>query len=165
MNRESSVYFGKLDTDRVAAIGMLCGGFQALEISPDPRIDTSVICNSGILKDPPPAGLPMPVVSKDTLKQLHAPIIYIIGGPKDIAYPNAMDDFALSQGVPAFLANLDVGHMATYAEPNGGKFGEVVSAWMKWQLKNDQKAGAMFVGPQCGLCTDPKWKIEWKNRR
>jgi hypothetical protein len=61
------------------------------------------------------------------------------GGPSDIAYPNALDDFALIQGVPAFLANLEVGHMTTYAKSNGGKFGEVVSAWLKWQLKNDQK--------------------------
>lgn len=162
-SRESSVYSGKLDTDKVAAMGMSCGGLQALEISPDPRIDTSVICNSGILKDPPPAGLPMPVVSKDTLKQLHAPIIYIIGGPKDIAYPNAMDDFARIEKVPVVMINRDVGHGGTYAEPHGGAFSDAAIAWLKWQLNGDAEAALMFRGEDCGFCRDPEWKIETKN--
>ncbi len=162
-SRESSVYSGKLDTDKVAAMGMSCGGLQALEISPDPRIDTSVICNSGILKDPPPAGLPMPVVSKDTLKKLHAPIIYIIGGPKDIAYPNAMDDFALIEKVPVIIINRDVGHGGTYAEPHGGAFSDAAIAWLKWQLCGDAEAALMFRGEDCGFCRDPEWKIETKD--
>ena len=162
-SRKSSAYFGKLNTDKVAAMGMSCGGLQALEISPDPRIDTSVICNSGILKDPPPAGLPMPVVSKDTLKQLHAPIIYIIGGPKDIAYPNAMDDFALIEKVPVIMINRDVGHGGTYAEPHGGAFSDAAIAWLKWQLNGDAEAALMFRGEDCGFCRDPEWKIEVKN--
>ena len=154
---------GRLDTEKIAVMGQSCGGLQALEVSGDPRIRTTVLLNSGVFKGG--QKLPGLAVTKETLKSLHAPIAYFIGGPSDIAYPNALDDFELIQGVPAFLANLDVGHMATYAEPNGGKFGEVVGAWLKWQLKDDQKAGTMFVGPQCGLCSDPKWKVEWKNRR
>ena len=34
--------------------------------------------------------------------------------------------------------------------------------WLKWQLKGDNSAAKMFVGPSCGLCTDPKWTIERK---
>ena len=162
-SRKSSAYFGKLNTDKVAAMGMSCGGLQALEISPDPRIDTSVICNSGVLNGPPPAGLPMPVVSKDTLKQLHAPIIYIIGGPKDIAYPNAMDDFARIEKVPVIMINRDVGHGGTYAEPHGGAFSDPAVAWLKWQLYGDADAALMLKGEDCGLCEDPQWKIETKN--
>ncbi len=162
-SRKSSIYYGKLDTDKVAAMGMSCGGLQALEVSPDPRIDTSVICNSGILNSAPPAGLSMPELTKDTLKQLHAPIIYVIGGEKDIAYPNAMDDFKRIENVPVAIINLDVGHGGTYAQPHGGAFSNPTIAWLKWQLKGDSKAASMFKGDKCGLCTDKKWKIETKN--
>ena len=162
-SRESSVHFDKLDTDKVAAMGMSCGGLQALEISPDPRIDTSIICNSGILNGPLPEGLPMPSVSKDTLNKLHAPIIYIIGGEKDIAYPNAMDDFKRIEKVPVVIINLDVGHGGTYAQSHGGAFSDPTIAWLKWQLNGDEEAALMFRGEKCGLCMDTEWKIETKN--
>jgi dienelactone hydrolase len=162
-SNKSSKYFGKLNTDEVAAMGMSCGGLQALEISPDPRIDTSVICNSGILNSPPPANLPMPAVAKDTLSKLHAPIIYVMGGEKDIAYPNAMDDFKRINKLPVVIINLDVGHGGTYAEPHGGKFSDPTIAWLKWQLNGDEDAAKMFKGNNCSLCTDKDWKIEKKN--
>ena len=95
------------------------------------------------------------------LQKLHAPVVYFIGGPTDIAYENAESDFRLIQ-VPLFKANLDVGHMATYAQPNGGAFGKVAGDWLKWQLKGDKAAGAQFTGSQCGLCQDAKWKVERK---
>ena len=163
--RKSSAYFGKLDTDKVAAMGMSCGGLQALEVSPDPRIDTSVICNSGILNGPPPEGLSMPALTKETLKELHAPIIYIIGGEKDIAYPNAMDDFKRIENLPVAIINLDVGHGGTYAQPHGGAFSVPTIAWLKWQLNGDAEAASTFKGDKCGLCTDKDWKIETKNIR
>jgi dienelactone hydrolase len=162
-SRKSSAYFAKLDTDKVAAMGMSCGGLQALEVSPDPRIDTSVICNSGVLNGPPPEGFKMPAVSKDTLKQLHAPVIYIIGGEKDIAYANAMDDFSRIEKVPVVMINRDVGHGGTYAEPHGGAFSDAAVAWLKWQLSGDEEAALMFRGENCGFCGDPEWKIETKN--
>lgn len=158
-----SAYFGKLDTERVAAMGMSCGGLQALEVSPDPRIKTSVICNSGILNNEPPPGLPMPAVTKDILKKLHAPIIYIIGGEEDIAYPNAVDDFARIEKIPVVMINLDVGHGGTYADPHGGAFSDPTIAWLKWQLNGDTEASLMFRGEDCGLCLDEEWKIEIKN--
>ncbi len=160
--RKSSAYYGKLDTGKVAAMGMSCGGLQALEVSPDPRIDTSVICNSGILNGPPPEGLSMPALTKETLKELHAPILYVIGGEKDIAYPNAMDDFKRIENLPVAIINLDVGHGGTYAQPHGGAFSNPTIAWLKWQLKGDTVASSMFRGDKCTLCTDKEWKIETK---
>ncbi len=162
-SRKSSVYFEKLDIDKVAAMGMSCGGLQALEVSPDPRIDTSVICNSGILNGPPPEGLKMPTLTKDDLKRLHSPIIYVIGGEKDIAYPNAMDDFKRIENIPAAIINLDVGHGGTYAQPHGGAFSDPTIAWLKWQLNGDEEAAFMFKGEKCGLCINTEWEIETKN--
>ena len=50
-NKESR-YYHKIATDKVAVAGMSCGGLQALEVSTDPRVTTTMVCNSGILNSP-----------------------------------------------------------------------------------------------------------------
>jgi len=62
--------------------------------------------------------------------------------------------------IPVAMANLDVGHGGTYREPNGGEFGRVAVAWLKWRLQGDDTAGKMWAGPSCGPCTDARWKLE-----
>jgi hypothetical protein len=44
-----SVYYRKIDTSKVAVFGHSCGGLQALEVSSDPRIKTTLVVDSGIL--------------------------------------------------------------------------------------------------------------------
>ena len=39
----------KLDTNKIAVAWMSWGGLQALEVAPDSRIATAMICSSGIL--------------------------------------------------------------------------------------------------------------------
>jgi hypothetical protein len=195
--RQDSKYYQKLNPSKFAVFGHSCGGLQALEVSPDPRVTTVLVMDSGLFgpggapkigapkvgpppqggaQQPgmPPAGAPqgkmppggmmmaMPAVGKDVLQKLHTPVIYIIGGEKDIAYPQAVDDFAKIDKVAVAMANLDVGHGGTYNQPNGGEFGRVAVAWLKWQLKKDETAGKMFSGQSCGLCKDDKWKFEKK---
>ena len=159
----SSQYYQKLDTNKIAVAGMSCGGLQALEVAPDPRITTAMICNSGILGDPG-RGMPgMPSLTKDHLAKLHTPVLYILGGEKDIAYNNGMDDFRRINHVPVFAANLNVGHGGTYSKPHGGDFAKVATAWLQWQLKGDQEAAKWFVGDPCGLANVTGWKVEKKN--
>jgi hypothetical protein len=157
--RPESRYAGKLAADKVAVMGQSCGGLQALAVSPDPRITTSVSWNSGLLTAPPPAHIKVPVVEKSVLAQLHAPIAYFLGGVEDVAYSNAMDDVARIDRVPLFFGSIDVGHGGTFAEPHGGEFGRVGVAWLRWRLMDDQSAGALFTGVDCGLCTDPRWQV------
>ena len=156
----SSQYYQKLDTNKIAVAGMSCGGLQALEVAPDTRIATAMICNSGILGDPG-KGMPgMPSLKKDHLAKLHTPILYILGGEKDIAYNNGMDDFRRVNHLPIFVANLNVGHGGTYSKPHGGEFAKVATAWLQWQLKDDEEAAKLFVGDPCGLrrCKGGKWR-------
>jgi hypothetical protein len=197
--RSDSKYYGKLDPSEFAVAGMSCGGLQALEVAPDPRVKTLLVMDSGLFgeggmpkmgtakkvmpqgKAPqegaPKAGMPqgkmpqgkgggmmgMPAVGKEVLAKLHSPTIYIIGGETDIAYPQAIDDFAKIDKVPVAIANLEgVGHGGTYSQPNGGEFGVVAGAWLKWQLKGDKEAGKMFTGSDCGLCTRKGWTYEKK---
>jgi hypothetical protein len=160
---KSSQYYNKIDITKIAVSGMSCGGLQTLETAPDPRVTTAVICNSGILGTAG-SGMPgMPNLTKDHLIKLHTPTLYILGGEKDIAYGNGMDDFKRINHVPVFVANMDVGHGGTYGQPHGGEFAIVATAWFKWQLKGDGEAGKMFKGDPCGLSKNPKWKVEKKN--
>lgn len=161
-NAKPGPYSGRIDTAAVAVMGQSCGGLQAIEASADPRIRTTVVWNSGVIVDH--TGLPkLSNATKESLKAYRAPVAYFIGGPVDVAYPNARDDFARITTVPVFMGNLNVGHGGTYRHVNGGWFGEVGEAWLAWRLKGDQEAGKMFAGPKCGLCVAPEWKIEKKN--
>ena len=159
---QSSQYYLKLDTNRIAVAGMSCGGLQALEVAPDPRVKTAIICNSGILGNPGSGRSGMPKLTKDHLEKLHTPILYLLGGESDIAYKNGMDDVQRINHVPIFAANLNVGHGGTYSKPHGGEFAKVATAWLQWQLKSDNEAAKMFVGERSGLAKAEGWKVEKK---
>ena len=152
-SRQGSKYYNKLDTTKVAVAGFSCGGLEAYAVSNDPRVTTTGIFSSGLLND----------ADDYQLRRLTKPIAYFIGGPSDIAYPNAMDDWGkLPAGLPAFMGNLNVGHGGTYDQPNGGEFGRVAVLYLKWRLKGDTTAGANFVGANCGLCRS-QWTVQQKN--
>lgn len=161
---KKSPYNGKIDVKNIAVSGMSCGGLQTLEIAPDQRVTTAVVCNSGILPSSN-AGFPgMPNLKKDYLEKLHTPTLYILGGESDIAYNNGMDDYRRINNVPVFMANMDVGHGGTYGQHHGGEFAKVATAWFMWHMKGDKEASKMFLGADCGLCSDSKWKLESKNQ-
>jgi dienelactone hydrolase len=159
-NDKEGDYRGKIDTTKVAAMGHSLGGLQALEVSSDPRITTTVLWNSGVLPGNRSLG---PKVTREGLNKLHAPLAYFIGGPKDIAAKNAEDDFQAIKELPVFPASRDVGHGGTYGETHGGAFAVAGVAWLKWQLKGDKEAAKMFLGDLPGLATDTKWSVKAKN--
>lgn len=157
-----SPYFGKIDPKKVAVSGFSCGGIQALKLASDPRIKAVIVHNSGLLPDGSP---PMAFITttKALLDTLRTPIIYIQGGPTDIAYQNGKDDFQRIKHVPAYFLNQDTGHGGTFLQDNGGRAATVAVAWLNWQLRGDARAAKMFTGKECGLCRDPAWSIERKN--
>jgi hypothetical protein len=100
----------------------------------------------------------------EILPKLHAPILFLNGGPGDSGFANAKANFEAIGQVPVVLAYQEVGHYpATYRQPNGGAFAKAVGGWLKWRLKGDATAKKMFVGDSCVLCADSSWKIERKN--
>jgi hypothetical protein len=201
--RKDSKYYQKIDPSKFAVMGQSCGGLQAMEVSFDPRVTTTIMWNSGLFdaanmpkmdasKMPGgagnggPGGSPsgngpggaqgagpggpqggngrpqmgkMPVINltKDDLKKLHAPILYVGGGSTDIAYGNMQSDYERINQVPVFMAQRETGHMGTYSQKNGGAFAAMGAAWLEWQLKGDQEAKKMFVGESCGFCTAEGW--------
>ncbi len=158
----ASPYYQKIDTKNVCVAGMSCGGLQTLFNCADPRITALMICNSGLFKQSNAAqavgGMPMP--PKEKLKDIHCPIIYILGGKTDIAYENGMDDFHLIQHVPSCAANFPVGHGGTYRDAHGGEFMVPALAWLNWQLKGDRKAAKMFIGRKPELLQRKDWTLE-----
>jgi dienelactone hydrolase len=160
-----SIYFKKINTKKIAVAGMSCGGLQALEVAGDPRISTLIVANSGIFIEPMRGNaMPMmPQLDKTHLQKIHTPTLYLLGGPSDIAYKNGMDDVAKINHVPVFVANLDVGHGGTYAQPHGGEYAKVATAWLNWQLKDDRKSGKLFTGKKPQLATKPGWVVDKKN--
>nr|WP_324257983.1 alpha/beta hydrolase [Cellvibrio fontiphilus] len=164
---KNSAYFKKLNTNKIALAGMSCGGLQALEVAGDPRITTLIVANSGIFIEPLRGNaMPMmPQLDKTQLKKIHTPTLYLLGGPSDIAYKNGMDDVEKINHVPVFVANLDVGHGGTYAQPFGGEYGKVATAWLNWQLKDDKKSAKLFSGKTPELSTWKGWVVDKKNMK
>ncbi len=160
---KKSPYYQKIDVTKIAVSGMSCGGLQTLEVASDPRVSTVVVCNSGIFNTPGNGISNMPNLTKENLTKIHTPTLYMLGGEKDIAYNNGMDDYKRINHVPVFMANMDVGHGGTYSQPHGGEFAKVATAWYQWQLKGDQKAGKLFTGSPAGLAQNPNWRFEKKN--
>ncbi|MBI1360539.1 MAG: alpha/beta hydrolase [Alphaproteobacteria bacterium] len=164
---KSSPYYNRLNPNEVAVMGQSCGGLQAIAVSGDPRVKTTVIWNSGVFREGTAPALKMSGATKDSIKKFHAPVAYFLGGPSDLAYANGKDDFSRipTPGVPAFLGSIHVGHGGTYNQPGGGRFGEVGVAWLNWRLKDDKASARYFQGADCFLCKNPIWEVDKKNMR
>jgi dienelactone hydrolase len=163
-SRNGSPYKDKLDSSKIAVMGMSCGGIQAYAVATDPRVKLVGIFNSGILNKPPAGRAPaMEDVRKDQLDKLHSPIFFVMGDKTDIAFENGLDDFKRINVAPAIHLYKDgVGHGGTYSQPNGGDFGRVAVSMLNWQLKGDKEASKMFLGANCGLCQDTQWHVSTK---
>jgi hypothetical protein len=159
--RAGSPYFGRIDPAQVAYSGWSCGGLQALQVAKDARVKTLVIHNSGVLNSGS-STIPGMNVGKEVLQTLHTPVIYIQGGPTDIAYANGMDDFNRIGHVPIAMANLPVGYGGTFNESNGGAAASVAVSWLNWHLRGDGESAKRFVGEDCGLRKDSQWTLQRK---
>lgn len=159
--RKDSRYFGRIDTAKVAVAGHSCGGLQAIQAGADPRIKTVIVHNSGVFTDGtnPIKGM---TVDKSLLKKLHTPTLYVLGGKLDVAWVNGTDDFGKIDHLPVAMLDADVGHGGTFREENGGDVARFSVAWLNWQLRGDVEAGKLFTGKDCGLCSDPKWRLARK---
>jgi uncharacterized protein len=160
--RTGGEFAGRIDVSRIGVGGHSCGGLQALAVSHDPRIDTTLVLNSGIYvrTDNARSGVS---IDKSQLARLHAPMLYLDGGPEDIAYVNAADDVARIGQVPVFRASLPVGHGGTFwTQRDGGEWARVATRWLDYTLKDDADASWDFAGPACRLCMNKRWSVVQK---
>lgn len=161
-SRPGSPLRGRIAVDEVAVSGWSCGGLQALSAAQDPRVKTTVVMNSGFFNDGanPIGGV---ISDKALLTGLRGSVLYVLGGPTDMAVANGTDDYKRINRIPAALVNIPVGHGGTYMQLHGGVGAEVVTAWLDWRLKGSAAAAARFLGPDCGFCRDPRLSLERKN--
>jgi hypothetical protein len=145
--RAGSPLNGKIALDRVAVMGQSCGGFMALELGADPRVDTIGVFNSGAQGD-----------AAGTVAKLRGPVLLINGHERDFLMASSEATFEAIQKLPAFYgARRNAGHTATVDHPGGGEFANVASNWIRWQFKGDKEARRMFAGKDCSLCTNANW--------
>ena len=153
-----SEYYHCLDLDHVAAMGQSCGGAQVLGVAYDPRIKTCVMLNTGI------GDMEMQGASKESLKNLHQPMFYMIGGPADIAYANAQKDYErIADNIPVVMLNSKDGHSGTYYEKHGGNYAKAVVKWLDWQLKGQVGQSALFLDDEYLKLKFPEWQGVRKN--
>jgi hypothetical protein len=156
--RAGSPLNGKIAVDRVAVMGQSCGGFLSISLGADPRVDTIGVFNSGLQ-----AGGRGGVSAADALGKLHGPVLFINGHERDFLMAASLANYEAIERVPAFYgARHNAGHTATVDHPGGGEFANVASNWVRWTFKGDKKAGAMFVGKSCSLCTNANWDVKSK---
>ncbi|WP_436049767.1 hypothetical protein [Phenylobacterium sp. LjRoot225] len=158
--RAGSPYYQRIDSTAVAVSGHSCGGMQAILLAQDPRVKAVIIHNSGInelLPDNPPI-----LMHRERLQGIHTPVLFVLGGRTDVAWPWGQQAFDDLRKFPVFLASLDVGHGGTFAAPHGGAAAQVATDWLEWRLRGDKQSARTFVGAGCKLCVDPKWTVRKK---
>jgi len=175
--RAGSPLNGKIAMDKIAVMGTSCGGFLSLTLGADPRVKTLGVFNSGVqtpsaeqTQEPTAqaqgkagrgGGSPQPTA--DALPKIHGPVLLLNGGDVDFLMGASSATFEAINHVPAFYGSRhNGGHSATYFHPGGGEFANVASDWLLWALKGDKEAGKMFVGKDCGLCTNSNWDVKSK---
>jgi hypothetical protein len=159
-SRTGSKYFGKLDTNAISAQGQSCGGIQAIQAAADPRIKSTILWNSGLFANGTLGA------GKDALTRLHGPTAWLDGGTSDIAYANAVDDYAkVPDNIPAVHGSYgNVGHGGLFFQAGRAREMATVNRyWLDATLYNDAAAKAQFVGTNCGLCSGTQWRIQSKN--
>jgi len=150
-----SEYCRSVDMSRIVAMGQSCGGAQVLYAAKDSRIDRYVMFNSGI------GNMTMAGADRKSLAQLQGDIIYIIGGPTDIAHDNAELDYERIDHVPVTVANFDSSHIGTFEEPYGGTFADLTIDWLDWQLKGKRENRVYFQNEPSERYSD--WDIKSKH--
>jgi hypothetical protein len=163
--RADSPLKGKIALDKIAVMGTSCGGFMSLTLGADPRVKTTGVFNSGVQEAAPGAGAAKGTgqPGPDVVAKLHGPVLLINGGDVDFMMGASAATFDKIEKLPAFYgARHNAGHSATIFHPGGGEFANVASNWILWTFKGDKKAGKMFVGKNCELCTNPNWDVKSK---
>jgi hypothetical protein len=162
-SRDGSPLKGKIAVKKMAAMGSSCGGFLSIEVGADPRVKTIGVFNSGVMHLDPKNPPPFPIPDVALLTKLHGPVLLVNGNKTDFMMETSKSTYDWLEKKPAFYGSRHgAGHSATFFHPGGGEFANVAWSWAAWQLKGDKRAGAMFVGKSCGLCSNSNWDVEAK---
>jgi hypothetical protein len=156
--KPSSPYFQSLDAKKISSNGFSCGGLMAIGTVGDSRITAWGVTSSGMAR-----------VNDDFYKLVHTPVLFVEGGPSDVAYAGGTKGYeTISKlNVPVMWFSKDIGHGGDLSKPDGGDFTKIILAWLNWQLKGDETATGkgLLLGKDCPYCRDSTWDVKSANIR
>jgi len=148
--RQGSKFYHKLDTSKISVMGQSCGGGLAATFGSDNRVTT--------------IGLWSGATSRNTTLGVttNKPVLIVTGDPRyDVAFYEGLAAFeAIKKPVVFYAWRVNMTHLGTYRQANGGELSPVATAWLDWRLKGDKTAAKMFEGGDCGLCTNVHWHVQ-----
>ena len=145
--RPCSIFYHKLDLEKIAVAGQSCGGMMTMLSAGDKRVATALVLSSGLSGD-----------QKMLFSTYHAPMVFITGGTSDMLHATALANFNAINNLPLWFGSQNSGHMGTWNQINAGEMGRAATGWVRWKLLGDAAAEKMFVGADCELCKPPS---EW----
>jgi len=148
-----SAYYQSLDTTKISANGFSCGGLMSQAMVVDPRITTWGLNSSG-----------MKGAMQDYYAMVHTPVLFVEGGPSDIAYDGGVEGYAAIAmlNMPVLWLSKDLGHGGDLSQARGGDFTKIDLAWLNWWLKGDETATGkgLLVGASCPYCSNAAWEYK-----
>jgi hypothetical protein len=151
-----SAYYQSLDTSKIAANGFSCGGLMSQAMVLDSRVTTWGVNSSGM------AG-----ANQDFYAMVRTPVLFVEGGPDDIAYDGGAEGYAAiaKLKVPVLWFSKDLGHGGDLFQARGGDFTKINLAWLNWWLKDDQTVTGkgLLVGTACPYCSNAAWEYKSMN--
>ena len=154
-NKDSkSEFFGKIDEEKVGAMGHSQGGMGTIAAAADPRIKSVIIWNGGTS-----ASKPFLAVSGDRdIGGTPASMRNAVNAaPRPAAWlfyhqiPAAVNGSTTGQTAP--------GHLTLMMESE--RVQGVAVKWWDMMLKGDAEAKKMFVGKDCGICKGTELPSMW----
>jgi hypothetical protein len=151
-----SAYYQSLDTKKISTNGFSCGGLMAIGTVSDPRLTTWGVTSSGMAR-----------VNDDFYDLVHVPVLFVEGGPSDVAYKGGTLGYeSISKlDVPVLWFSKEIGHGGDLFKPDGGDFTKIILAWLNWWLKGDETATGkgLLLGSDCPYCSDSAWEVKSAN--
>ena len=151
-----SAYHQSLDTTKISANGFSCGGLMSQAMVLDPRITAWGLNSSGM------AG-----AGADYYAMVRTPVLFVEGGPSDIAYDGGSEGYAAIAKLtfPVLWFSKDLGHGGDLSQARGGDFTKINIAWLNWWLKGDETATGkgLLVGAGCPYCSNAAWEYKSMN--
>jgi len=101
------------------------------------------------------------------MNRIRVPIAYVVGGPDDIARPNATADVnALPAGIPAYMAMRSTGDHMTVSTTQAILTDEVAGIGLQWfdlVLTGSPSALESLTTNPCAACPPGTWTTGSKN--
>jgi hypothetical protein len=153
----SSPIYARVDGNHIGAFGHSQGAAGTVLVGADPRVHAIA----------PLSGAPRSG-TQDASVQIQCPTFYVTT-QNDIATPASIRQAYEYTPTPSVFGVTNGGnhdeytniaddpHVSGLTSNDGLRVRAAIAAWFDWQLKGKIELLRLFVGQNCGFCTDPNW--------